>query len=157
MDAAFLVIDGLVGQPLRLGWSQLQQLDAAAQIEDAGRLGARRPGRAVRLTALLDRAGVLPAATHLGLHATRDDFHASIPLAPVQQRAIIIYAMGDQPLSADAGGPFRLFIPDHAACHAAEIDECANVKFLDRIELTQGKGFDNRPQDEAAHARLHQH
>jgi hypothetical protein len=30
------------------------------------------------------------------------------------------------------------------------------VKFLDHIELTVGKGFDNRPQDDEEHARLHE-
>ena len=103
-----------------------------------------------------DLAQAAPAATHLGLHGTRDNFHASIPLAPVIDRGLIIYAVGDQPLSVEQGGPFRFFIPDHAACHLDEIDECANVKFLDRIELTQGKGFDNRPQDDEEHARLHE-
>ena len=36
-----------------------------------------------------------------------------------------------------------------------DIDECANVKFLDHIELTAERGFDNRPEDEEEHARLH--
>ena len=36
-----------------------------------------------------------------------------------------------------------------------EIDECANVKYLDHIELTAGKGHDNRPHDEQQHAALH--
>jgi hypothetical protein len=58
-------------------------------------------------------------------------------------------------LSVDQGGPFRFFIPDHAACQMDEIDECANVKFLDHIEFTAGKGHDNRPQDEQQHAALH--
>jgi hypothetical protein len=49
----------------------------------------------------------------------------------------------------------RFLIPDYAACHTDEIDECANVKFVDRIELTTEKGFDNRPHDGAAHAALH--
>jgi hypothetical protein len=52
-------------------------------------------------------------------------------------------------------GPVRFFIPDFAACHTHEIDECANVKFVDRLELTADKGFDNRPHDGAEHAALH--
>ena len=42
------------------------------------------------------------------------------------------------------------------ACHTSDIDECANVKFLDRIELAIGKGHDNRPEDDEEHARLHE-
>ena len=56
---------------------------------------------------------------------------------------------------AKVGGPVRFFIPDHAACHVAEVDECANVKFVDRIELTHGRGFDNRPTEEEEHVELH--
>ena len=58
--------------------------------------------------------------------------------------------------SVSKGGPTRFIIRDHAACHADEIDECANVKFLDRIEFTIDKGFDNRPSDDEQHAKLHQ-
>ena len=39
--------------------------------------------------------------------------------------------------------------------HTDEIDECANVKFVDRIELTILRGHDNRPTDEAEHQDLH--
>ena len=85
----------------------------------------------------------------------RDDFHASIPLEPVRNKALVIYKLDGKPLDDSAGGPFRFFVPDHAACHTDEIDECANVKFLDHIELTVGKGFDNRPQDDEEHAHLH--
>jgi DMSO/TMAO reductase YedYZ molybdopterin-dependent catalytic subunit len=155
MDEPNLIIDGLVGTPLRLSRTDLQQIAATFQIEDVSRMGAKRPGRAVRIAPLLQMAKISPQATHLGLHGTRDDFHASIPLAPVQERGLVIYGVGDRPLATADGGPFRFYIPDHAVCHAAEIDECANVKFLDRIELTRGKGFDNRPEDDKAHARLH--
>ena len=41
-----------------------------------------------------------------------------------------------------------------AACD--DIDECANVKFLDHIEFTAERGFDNRPEDEDEHAALHE-
>ena len=47
-------------------------------------------------------------------------------------------------------------IPDYAACHSAEVDECANVKFVDRLELSAQPGFDNRPHDDKAHEALHQ-
>jgi hypothetical protein len=49
----------------------------------------------------------------------------------------------------------RFFIPDFATCHTDEIDECANVKFVELFELTAEKGFDNRPHDGAAHEELH--
>jgi hypothetical protein len=35
------------------------------------------------------------------------------------------------------------------------LDECANVKYLSRIELTERRGRDTRPADEKAHEALH--
>lgn len=154
---SLLRIDGLVDQPLTLGFRDLERLDARVQVSDLKRWGLKRPGDAVRLVAVLALARPRAAATYLGLHASRDNFHASIPLEGVVEQALLIYRLAGEPLSTAVGGPFRLYIPDHAACRVAEIDECANVKYLDRIELTAGKGFDNRPHDEAEHARLHQH
>ena len=101
-------------------------------------------------------AVIKPTAKYLTLHASKDDFHASIPLSEVRDKAIVIYRLGDDPLPEKAGGPVRFFIPDFAACHTDEIDECANVKFVDRIELTIERGQDNRPHDENEHAELHE-
>ncbi len=89
------------------------------------------------------------------MHASNDDFHASIPLDSVRERAILIYRVNGQPLPQSAGGPLRFYIPDFAACRTAEVDECANVKFVDRIELSFERGQDNRPQDEQSHAKIH--
>ena len=156
MSTEYLKVDGLVGKPLTMTCEDFARIDPSQRVEDVSQVGAKRAGQAVRIAAILEMANVSADVTHLGLHGTRDNFHASIPLAPVLARGLIIYAAEGQSLSVAAGGPFRFFIPDHAACHMDEIDECANVKYLDRIELTQGKGSDNRPQDDDEHARLHE-
>lgn len=150
-----LRIDGEVACPLQLDYAQLSAIDPERQIADISALDPERRGRAIRLAALLELALPHPAATYLTLHASRDDFHASIPLAAVRDRAFLIYERDGRPLSEAAGGPLRFFIPDHAACHTAEIDECANVKYVDRIELSIARGRDNRPQEEAEHQALH--
>ena len=77
-------------------------------------------------------------------------------LHPVRERAILIYKLDGKALPTSAGGPIRFFIPDFAACHTSEIDECANVKFVDRIEFSAAPGRDNRPHDEKEHAELHE-
>jgi DMSO/TMAO reductase YedYZ molybdopterin-dependent catalytic subunit len=124
-------------------------------VADAGLLDPARRGEAVALAGLLALAEPMPEADYIGLHASADDFHASVPLAAVKDRAYVVYRIDGRPLSAAEGGPLRLFIVDFAACHSDEIDECSNVKFLDRIELTRGRGFDNRPSDEDEHEALH--
>lgn len=151
-----LRVDGAVERPTTFSLADLAGLDAAAQVWDVSRLDPKRRGDGVKLTALLDRVGVRADAMFIGLHSSTDDFHASIPLGPVRDRAILLYRHAGQPLDRKAGGPLRFFIPDYAACHVAEIDECANVKFVDRIELTVARGYDNRPADDEAHEELHQ-
>lgn len=150
-----LKITGEVANSRELTFADLAAIDAQYQIPDVSSLAGGRRGTAVTLEGLLQLAGAKSSATYLGLHAMADNFHASIPLAGVRAKAFLIYALDGQPLSAKAGGPCRFFVPDHLACHSAEIDECANVKFVDTLEVTAAKGHDNRPHDDAAHTALH--
>ncbi|MEX2174940.1 MAG: molybdopterin-dependent oxidoreductase [Pirellulaceae bacterium] len=150
-----LSIGGEVEKPGTIAFADLAGIDAAHQVADLSRLVPGRQGDAVRLAGLLALAGPKATARWLGLHASRDNFHASIPLASVTDKALVIYRLAGEPLPETAGGPFRFFIPDFAVCQTHEIDECANVKFVDRIELTADKGFDNRPHDGAEHEALH--
>ncbi len=150
-----LRIDGEVERPAQLSTHDLAALNEADQIADVSRLDPKRHGRAVRLSGLLAHVGARATAKYLTLHATADDFHASIPLEAVRDRAVLIYELDGAPLPAKAGGPLRFLVPDHAACRMDEIDDCANVKFVDHIELTVERGRDNRPTDEEEHADLH--
>ena len=124
---------------------------------DVSKLGMKRGGDAVKLSGLLELVGVSESAQYIGLHAAADNFHASVPLDPIRDTALLIYRRDNAPLEFKAGGPYRFYIPNHAACHMDEIDECANVKFVDHIEFTAAKGFDNRPTDDEEHEKLHQH
>jgi len=151
-----LTIDGEVESPVTLSFEDLSALPSACQVQDVSRLDAKRQGDAIRLAGLLERVRPKPGARYLTLHSSTDDFHASIPLDAVRETAILIYRLNGAPLPSQAGGPLRFFIPNHTACHTSEIDECANVKFVDRIELSADKGFDNRPHDEQQHAELHE-
>src|SRR5688572_26966439 len=150
-----LAIVGEVESPRNLTFADLAAIPGEHQITDVSRLVPGRKGDAVKLAGILALVKAKPAAKYLGLHSSTDDFHASIPLSAVVDKAVVIYRLDGQPLPAKAGGPVRFFIPDFAACHTEEIDECANVKFVDRIELTATKGFDNRPHDGAEHEALH--
>ena len=155
MSSVLLKVSGEVDQPSEWTFEQLRDIGGEHQITDVSQYDVKRAGGAVKLAGLLGLVGAKPSASYLGLHSSADNFHASIPLEPVRDRAFLIYQVNDQPLDASAGGPLRFFVPDHAACHTDEIDECANVKFVDHIELTAEKGFDNRPEDEDEHEELH--
>ncbi|REK18224.1 MAG: hypothetical protein DWQ37_04875 [Planctomycetota bacterium] len=151
-----LTIDGDVASPATFSFDDLAALDQSMQVVDVSRIDPKRQGDAVTLAGLLSRVQPKPSVKYITLHASKDDFHASIPLEAVQDRAMLIYRLEGGPLPEKAGGPVRFYIPDFAACHTAEVDECANVKFVDRIELTAERGHDNRPQDEKQHAALHE-
>lgn len=156
MSQNTLRIDGEVEQPLNLGFNDLAAFAPADQISDVSRFHPGRKGDGVTLAAVLARAKPKTSATYLTLHATADDFHASVPLAEVRDEGIVVYRLEGTALPVKNGGPFRFLIRDPAACHTDELDDCANVKFVDRIELTAGKGRDNRPHDDQAHEKLHQ-
>ena len=151
-----LRVTGLIAQEHNLTLQEFQNVDPTYQVTDISTLMAGRDGQAITLQGLLEICKPLPEAQYLGLHGTLDDFHASIPLAAVTDRGLIQYANQGLALEVGAGGPYRFLIPDHAACNTDDIDECANVKFLDHIEFTAERGFDNRPENEDEHAALHE-
>jgi len=155
MSDPIIRIDGEVEQPQELRFEDLSAMDESIQVAGVTRPDGKPLGDAVRLSGLLRRIGTKSSARYIGLHSSSDDFHASIPLEPILDKALLVYRLDGQPLDLKLGGPLRFFISDYAACHTDEIDECANVKFVDHIELTSTKGFDNRPQDDDEHEELH--
>jgi DMSO/TMAO reductase YedYZ molybdopterin-dependent catalytic subunit len=150
-----LVIDGLVDRPLRLTLDDLDDLPGPAQVADVSRFHPKRRGDGVTLAAILERAGVRPEANYATLHADRDDFHVSVPLEPLRDQGVVVYRLGDGRLGIEDGGPIRFLVRDPTVCHTGELDECANVKYLSRIELTTRRGRDTRPTTEAEHEALH--
>jgi len=154
-EPVLLRLDGAVEHPLELTYEDLARLPEAAQVPDVSRFHPGRQGDGVTLESLLEWARPRPEANYLTLHAGRDDFHVSVPLQAVRGEGIVVYKRGADRLGAEHGGPIRFLIRDPAACHTDELDDCANVKYLSRIELTIRRGRDTRPADEVAHAALH--
>ncbi|MBI1311563.1 molybdopterin-dependent oxidoreductase [bacterium] len=143
MPTDSLTIDGQVAAPTKLNRGGLAALPSEARIDDVSRLDPQRSGRAVTLAGLLSHAVPADDATHVTLHSD-DGFSASLPLDAVCDLGIVIYEQDGEPLNARFGGPFRFLIPNAAECKTAELDACANVKHLVRIELTAGPGRDTR-------------
>ena len=143
MSESALVIDGAARRSLSLGREQLAGFPEEARIADVSAVDERRQGEAVRLSALLAQAEPDETATHVTLHSS-DGFSASIPLEDTRDVGVVIFQIDGQPLAESAGGPYRFLIPNAAACKTAELDACANVKALVRIELTMGRGRDTR-------------
>ncbi|MCA9117064.1 MAG: molybdopterin-dependent oxidoreductase [Planctomycetaceae bacterium] len=135
MAAIVLTVSGLVEHQLELTHEQLRRLPARMQIPDLGQLAPPRTGRAVWLSGLLSTAGTAAGANRLLVKSSRDGFSAAVPLEAVRERGLLIYEDQGQPLGEDRGGPVRFLVPDAAACGLAEVDTCANVKYVDHLEV----------------------
>ncbi len=143
MSTEALTIDGAVTSPASFDRAALNNLPADARIEDVSQLDANRSGKAVTLAGLLDRVEPTSEATHVTLHSD-DGFSASLAIADVRNLGIVLFEQDGKQLDSRFGGPFRFLIPNAAECKTAELDACANVKHLARIELTAGLGRDTR-------------
>lgn len=156
MSNVLLTIDGAVERSLALEFADLAAIPEVAQYADVSRIHPSRRGDGVTLDAILELAAVRPGANYVTLHADRDDFHVCVPLDAIKGQGIVVYKLGSGALGVEHGGPIRLIIRDPSACHTGDLDDCANVKYLSRIELSERRGRDTRPETESAHAALHQ-
>jgi len=130
-----LRIEGAVDHPLALGFEDLRGMPTEAQVPDVSRIDPARRGGGVALGAILRMASPHPGATRAILHADRDGFRVGLPLAAMCDRGVVVYRVDDGPMPPEKGGPFRMLVRGAAECHAEELDECANVKYLSRIEI----------------------
>jgi enoyl-CoA hydratase len=111
---------------LELGQAELARLPEAEQVPDVGAILPGKKGRAVKLSAVLAVAHPRPGVTHVALSSADGKARASLTTDEVGG-ALLVYALRDQPLAEDQGGPFRLLVPGR--------DACANVKHVATIEL----------------------
>jgi DMSO/TMAO reductase YedYZ molybdopterin-dependent catalytic subunit len=132
-----LTVEGEVERPLAFGFDELAALPD--QIEDVGALVPGRAGGAVRLRAVLDAAGAHAQSGWAVLRSADGTFALSVPVEAIAASAVLVYRSGDGPLPREMGGPLRLLIVDAAACGAAGIDACANVKDLGAIRVTAAR------------------
>jgi 2-dehydropantoate 2-reductase len=133
-----LIIEGLVQQRLSLTFTDLSNYPAEAQIPDVSQLVPKREGQALKLSAVLATAQPSPKVKYITLHSADGSFAASIALAEIRDRALLVYQKDGAALPDSLGGPIRFLIPEFD-------DPCANVRGLGRIELTASPGRDTRP------------
>ncbi|HEV8585588.1 MAG TPA: molybdopterin-dependent oxidoreductase [Methylomirabilota bacterium] len=144
-----LRVDGLVERPFALDYDALTSLPATevtAVLECFGNpvepdVATRRVGnvvwRGVRLSHLLERAGVRPDARLVcpegldsGTFATvhSDRYVKDLPLArALEPDVLVAWALNGEPLSAEHGFPARVVVPGYFGTN--------NVKWLSRLTL----------------------
>src|SRR5216684_7460146 len=145
-----LRIEGAVERPLRLTYAELLRRPAEtiqSVLECFGNpvepeVATRRVGnvvwRGVRLSHLLERAGVRPEARYVcpagldsgsfaNVHSER--YVKDLPLArALEPDVLVAWAMNGEALSAEHGFPARVFVPGYFGTN--------NVKWLSRLTLT---------------------
>lgn len=141
--STLLQVRGLVRHAREFTREELRTLPR--QVPDVGTRVKGRAGEAVVLAAILEAVVPEEAARFVTLVAEGGQFSASVPLEAVTG-ALVIHSLDGEPLPADKGGPIRFLIPEAPRCGVeAAIDACANIKYLERIELVAEAGRDTRP------------
>jgi DMSO/TMAO reductase YedYZ molybdopterin-dependent catalytic subunit len=132
-NAYKLQVTGLVERPLTLTYAQIVAMPKTRIVRDFQCVtGWRVPDvhwTGVRLSDVLDRAGVKPEATALRFVSFDGAYSESLTLAQARRRDVIVaYELEDGPLSSDHGGPVRLYV--------APMYGYKSCKWLESIELT---------------------
>ena len=127
-----LKVHGLVDTPFTLTYDELAalpptRLDRDFQCVTGWRvLGVKWQG--VRLSDLLDRAGVQPHARALRLTSFDGSYTESLTMDQARRKDVMVaYQLDRKPISSDHGGPVRLYV--------APMYGYKSVKWLDGIEV----------------------
>jgi DMSO/TMAO reductase YedYZ molybdopterin-dependent catalytic subunit len=128
-----LQVTGLVERPLTLSYAQLTAMPATSVKRDFQCVtGWRVPDThwtGVRLSTLLEHAGVKAEATALRFVSFDGAYSESLTLAQARRPDVMVaYELEGKPLSSDHGGPARLYV--------APMYGYKSCKWLETIELT---------------------
>ncbi|MCA8987277.1 MAG: molybdopterin-dependent oxidoreductase [Planctomycetaceae bacterium] len=131
-----LILQQTPGMERTVTYEQLRELPHELQIDDISSLFPGRSGMGIRfgpfVRQILEYQGPLG---NVELHASADQFCKVIAWDQIESQAILVYEQQGQPLPQSAGGPFRLLVPGTVLCGTGTLDNCVNVKHLDRVVL----------------------
>jgi DMSO/TMAO reductase YedYZ molybdopterin-dependent catalytic subunit len=127
-----LSVKGLVDRPLTLTYDEIRALPPTMLTKDFQCVTGWRVRNVrwtgVRLSHLLDRAGVQPNAKALRFTSFDGAYTESLTLDQARRADVIVaYDLGGKPLSSDHGGPVRMYV--------APMYGYKSCKWLDAIEI----------------------
>ena len=142
-----LRLTGLVDAPTTLGFDELRALPTAEETFDIhcvtkwSKFDTRWTG--VRLTTLMDLAGVQPEATHLIEHAEHG-YTTNLPLADVRRDDVLVaWAFDGEPLDPEHGYPVRLVLPHRYFWKSAKWLRALEFAATDRPGFWERNGYHN--------------
>lgn len=115
-DKAYkLTVDGLVNSPMTLTLADLRSMPATSVVSDFQCVtGWRVPAvhwTGVKLSAILDAAGVRPGGTALLFESFDGEYSESLTMPQALRPDVLVaYDMLGSPVTRDHGGPVRLFV-----------------------------------------------
>ena len=132
-DEYRLQVTGLVERPFTISYRELTAMPATHITRDFQCVtGWRVPDvrwTGVKLSTLLDRAGVKSEATALRFRSFDGEYTESLTLSQARRPDVLVaYRLDDEPLSTLHGGPARLYV--------APMYGYKSCKWLESIELT---------------------
>ncbi len=122
---ALFEIDGAVSFARGFTFDELRA-SGRQMVERSVLLGGRAI-TGVRLGVVVEALAIKPWARFVVVSGG-DGYVANVPLAAVHD-CVLVYAVGDQPLPRDLGGPVRLL--------TRGLDECTNVKAVERLTFAE--------------------
>ncbi|GAA2748095.1 hypothetical protein GCM10010440_46560 [Kitasatospora cinereorecta] len=128
-----LTVNGLVDRAVTFRLADLQAMEQTRIVHDVqcvtGWRVAGVPFEGVRLSALLDAAGVQPAATAVRFGCFDGSYSESLTLDQARRDDVLVaLRMEDRPVSHEHGGPVRLYV--------APMYFYKSAKWLDTVTLT---------------------
>lgn len=126
-------------ESVQLSFDDFKNLPADSIIKDVSEFDDRRIGSGIRLSELFRLNADWPTPSKFTFLATEDDYDYPVKADAILDRGILIFSIENQPLKKEQGGPFRLTVPGTLVCGTdpkAGLDNCANVKFIDKIVVT---------------------
>jgi DMSO/TMAO reductase YedYZ molybdopterin-dependent catalytic subunit len=127
-----LTLDGLVDRPLELSLDDLRSRPQTDLVRDfqcvTGWRVADVPWRGIKVSKLLDEAGVQPSATHLRITSFDGVYTESLTIEQARRDDVLVaHEMQGGPVTREHGGPVRLYV--------APMYGYKSLKWLDRIEV----------------------
>ncbi|MGH9230445.1 MAG: molybdopterin-dependent oxidoreductase [Acidimicrobiales bacterium] len=132
-DAEYrLTVDGLVDRPLELSLDDLQSRPQTDLVRDFQCVTGWRvpdvPWRGVKVSMLLDEAGVQASATHLRIESFDGAYTESLTLDQARRDDVLVaHEMLGGSVTREHGGPVRLYV--------APMYGYKSLKWLERIEV----------------------